>query len=217
MELQQRMETRMKRLLFIMILFQGCEHSTPVGPREVALNPVGTSLLPAVSAGAAPSPGVQLPGDGELSWRLSPTDDTWVVEVTNSFGKKKNVFAACFNDPDRDIATQTLYHPHPTDRGGIYPGESRTFSAPIPCGQWQCDAVEGEVVPKTAPFFGSNLIVGRIGTRACAPAPAREPAPAPACSLSSAELLAKAVEDCGFLEVESIDFEACTFECGGAQ
>ena len=205
----------MKRLALIAILFQGCESSPAavVGPSEVALNPVSTSLPP--TAGAPPSPvNGQPAGDGELSWRLSPSDDTWTVEVTNSFDKNKNVYAACFHDPDRDIATQTYYNPRPVDRGVVHPGESRTFSAPIPCGQWQCDAVEGEVVPKTSPFFGSNLIVGRIGTRACAPAREPAPVPEPACDLSPEELLAKAVLGCGSHDdIQSIDFDACIFVC----
>ena len=230
----------MKKLFFViaavsMLLSCGAQ---PTDPTTGIALPPHSSTAAGESASPAPvAPSVGPGGDG-FSWRIVSVGARWTVELTNN-ERTRPVFVACYEDPDRDIATQEL---HDYARGVIQGGEKREFSAETPCGNWQCDAVEGEHVPKTAPFFGSNLILGRIGRRsgsACDPPDplvcnvsqlARDAdaecqfdfeldvmactficLPPPTCDAQ--ELIAEALEECGALEPKSFDFEACTFEC----
>ncbi len=182
------------------------------GPTDLAPTTERSSTVagePATPAPVAPSVG---PGGDGFSWRIVSVGERWEVELTNN-ERTRPVFIACYEDPDRNIATQEL---HDVTRGEILGGKTRVFSAETPCGNWQCDAVEGEFVPKTSPFFGSNLILGRIGRRsggACDPPPPPVctdcPPPPPVCNVS--ELVRDADAECEF-DFE-LDVMACTFTC----
>ncbi len=208
----------------------------PTVPRKNQAPTTNSSTAAGESSVPAPPPAPVGPSGGSFSWRIVSADDRWEVELTNN-ERTRPVFVACYKDPDRDIATQELYD---VTRGRVRSGETITLSAETPCGNWQCDAVEGENVLKTAPFFGSNLILGRIGRRsggACNPPPvcnvsqlARDAdaecefdfeLDVMACTFTclpplecdGQELIARAIIECGSLEVKSLDFEACTSEC----
>jgi len=132
-------------------------------------SPGGSAASPAPAPSTDP-PSVVTPSSGEdgagtLSIDLSPrTSETeWCVDASNGGDNLTRwVTVACYNDPDRSIPGQTLFSSTP---GKLGAGESALVCAAKPCGKWQCDAVDLRgLPPKTNPEFGSNLLLGRIGT-----------------------------------------------------
>lgn len=201
-----------------LLLTLGCtsDQGAVVGPSAPTLpQPISSS-----DPGATPSPSPQTRGEG-VSWVLVSSGNRWSVALTNNNRVPQSVFVACYTDPDRDVATQKLHEPATTSI--LDPGATKTLSAALPCGKWQCDAVEGisASVPKTSPFFGSNLIVGRIGTHrggVCEPPPPPDCVncpPPPVCdvaALNTENAVAEALcEQSQGIYTFELDEKACTF------
>lgn len=92
--------------------------------------------------------------------------DVWTFKVTVPTDYKQLILAASYHDPDRDLATQTLYRSKLTSFKG-----TSTISIEVPCGQYQVDVFYGIENAPEPPTTDNTLLLGRIGSRSCSPPP----------------------------------------------
>lgn len=203
----------------VVFVLAGCgESPTQPGPTETERTP-----LVASNAGVPvePPPPTTIAGStGILYAEPAPSTETqWCASISNPTPVDQWAVSVCYEDPDRDVATQRLFgDPKPLK---VRPGERLASCANKPCGAWQCDAVNSrELPPKNSPYFGQNLLLGRIGTNrdsSCSPPP-----PPPTCEGAQCEPPPPPCDheqlgEDAFLEcehgVKSLNYIACTFEC----
>jgi hypothetical protein len=104
----------------------------------------------------------------------SQDGDSWTFTVTVP-GDVSNVIIAAYHDPNRNLATQTLFHSRLYSFSG-----TRELSIDVPCGRYQVDVFIGRVEPPEPPVIDNTLLIGRIGNGgSCSPPP--PPPPPPTC------------------------------------
>ena len=140
-----------------------CDTRVPTqpSPESDGPNPVAEPAPSGGQPGVSQSPGSEGAGALRASLSSATTETEWCADFVNDSANDEWGTAACYEDPTRALADQTLFH---SDQRRLRPGETARICANKPCGQWQCDAVNLRgVPPKTNPEFGSNLLLGRIG------------------------------------------------------